>query len=169
MSNLYQPKINYINMLRKTILLTLTVISILTLNSCKNCEVSHDDTNTGEIVNDVIIYANGSTMTANYHTQLFDGVNTPADIFQVSYDGGLTKVNVDWNSHYILSMPMTVKCDTEYKRNVSTDALNGIVRYTVDAITCSKCEEHRTVENLVLVNKFPISYSVFYTPTVKEI
>jgi len=156
-------------LIKKTILLSLTVISFLFLNSCKKCTVSHDDTNTGDIVNDVIIYPSGSTMTANYNTQLFDGVSTPADIFQVSYDGGVTKVNVDWNNHYIMSIPMTVRCETEFIRNVSTDTLNGIVRYTVNAITCKNCEEHRSVDNWVLVKKFPISYTVLYLPSVKEI
>jgi len=156
--------------LKKTLLLTLTAVSILFLsNSCKKCNVSNNDTNTGEIVSDAIIYPSGATLTSNYNTQLFDGVSTPSDLFQVSFDGGVTRVPIDWNSYYVSSIPMTVNCKTEFVRNISKDTLNGIVRYSVDATTCKDCDQKVTVENWVLVKKFPISYTVLYLPSVKEI
>ncbi len=156
--------------LKKTLLLSLTAISFLFLsNSCKKCKVSDDDTNTGEIVSDAIIYPSGASLTSSYNTQLFDGVSTPADLFQVSYDGGVTRVAIDWNSYYVSSIPMTVKCETEFVRNISKDELNGIVRYSVDATTCKDCDQSVFVENWVLVKKFPISYTVLYLPSVKEI
>ncbi len=156
--------------IKKTLLLSLTAVVLLFLsNSCEKCKVGNDDTNTGEIVSDVVIYPKGATMTASYNTQLFDGVSTPSDLFEVSFNGGITRVAVDWNSYYILANPMTVKCETEFVRNVSKDTLNGIVRYTVDATTCKLCDQNRSVDNYVMVKKFPISYTVLYIPSVKEI
>ncbi len=156
--------------IKKTLLLSLTAIAILVLSSsCKKCKVSNEDTNTGEIVSEAIIYPSGATLSQNYGTQLFDGVNTPPDLFQVSFDGGVTRVDVDWSSYYVMGLPMTVKCETEFVRNVSKDTLNGIVRYSVDATTCKLCDQNRSVDNWVLVKKFPSSYTVLYIPSVKEI
>ncbi len=155
---------------KKTLLLSIAAISFVFIsNSCKQCKVGSEDTNSGAIVNDVIIYPKGATMTATYNTQFFDGSNTPADVFQVSFDGGITRVPVNWAAYNVLANPVTVKCETEFKRNVSIDTLNGIVRYTLDATTCKACDQNRYIENYVLVKKFPSNYTVLYIPSVKEI
>lgn len=140
----------------------LAIAFVFGLSSCKKCKVD-EDTNSGVVINDVIIYPSAGymyeTLNGNYH---ITGSSEVADKFEVSFDGGYTRVAVDWSQYDILCNPMTVNCKASFVRDVTYDNVLSYVFYTVTATTCESCDNPRTVENYVLIPKVPSGYQVFF-------
>ncbi len=136
-------------------------------SSCKKCTVAEEDSNTGIIVQDVIIYPQVGYL-ANVTGVHITGNNLYADEFLVSWDGGVTKVPVDWTSYDILANPMTINCKASFVRDVEYNNAASIVNYVVTATTCSSCENERFVENFVLVPKIANGYSVYTDQTINK-
>ncbi len=157
--------------MRITKSLFLSLIAALTLlstNSCKKCDVG-DSVDSGSIVQDVIIYPSSGHMTDNlsgdYH---ITGNHNYADRFEVSFDGGHTRQPVNYGAYDILANPMTINCEASFTRDVSIDGLNNIVRYEVNAVTCSSCKNARTVENYVLVPKLSSGATILYMSDISD-
>lgn len=144
---------------KRFILFSIAALVILfTSNSCKKCDAGSGDVNTGEIIQGAIIYPRSGYLTSNYNSWLFNAEATmghSADFFEVSFDGGLTKVAVDYSQYSVMANAMTINCEASFVRDVSRDNLNNVVTYTVTATTCKSCKHRRTVENYVLVNRIP--------------
>ena len=135
-------------------------ILLLGLTSCKKCTVAETNLNTGSIVEEAIVYPKVGYLTdvVGIHVT---GANQYSDEFEVSFDGGLTKVPVNWNAYDIVSNSMIVKCKASFVRDVTIDNVNNLVIYKVTATTCASCEADRFVENFVLIPKVQAGYSVY--------
>ena len=143
----------------------LTAVLMLGFTSCKKCTVAEEDTNQGVIIQDVIIYPKVGYL-ANVTGAHVTGASLYADEFEVSWDGGLTKVPVDWSTYDIVSNPMTVNCKASFVRNVEYNNAANLVLYDVVATTCVSCENQRYIENFVLIPKVASGYSVYTDQTI---
>lgn len=158
----------------KFLLFGLLLVSGFVLNSCKKCTVADANEDTGQIITGqnektVIIYPKVGYLTqvlnGNYHVT---GASEYADDFEVSFDGGITKTAVDWNTYDILGNPMTVSCKASFIREVTFNWGVNTVYYNVIANTCESCDPERYVENWVLIPKVPSGFSVYYDTEVKH-
>ena len=99
-------------------------VLLLSFSSCKKCVVPETDTNTGEIQNDVILYTKSgnfaSNMGGNY---LVTGSSIHADRFEVSFNGGVTKQDINWNNYNVVGYPVEVNCKASFTRNVSLNTV----------------------------------------------
>ena len=138
---------------------SISALAVLFISSsCKKCDAGNENVSTGEIIQGAIIYPQSGYMTSGYNTWLFNAeanMGHNDEQFEVSFDGGLTKVAVDFSQYSVMGNPMTVNCEASFVRDVTRDNINNLVTYNVTATTCNSCKERRTVENYVLVNKIP--------------
>ncbi len=150
------------------ILFVLLLVSpILISTSCKKCKVDAVDVNTGDIVEDFVLYPNPGFMTEN-GVYVFDGSNAYYnDNFEVSINGG-AKVPVNWNAYTVIANPLRAKCNASFERNVMIDHNNQVVTYTLKVTQCDNCKEERYTENYVLVPKFPSTYAVNISHTIVD-
>ena len=149
----------------------LLVSPILISTSCKKCKVDAVDVNTGNIVEDFILYPKFGYMTLNTGgNYVFDGTSPGtyyANKFEVSINGS-AKVPVNWNYYTVLANPVKAKCNASFERNVMIDHNNQVVTYTLKVTQCDNCKEERYTENYVLVPKFPSTYAVNISHTIVD-
>ena len=142
---------------------------LLISNSCKKCTVAEENTDSGIIVKGAIVYPTAGYQTSNISSNHITSSNSVfISAFEVSFDGGQTRVPVDFGTYDILANPMTIKCKASFERDVNIDNINNIVTYTVTATTCSSCENERFVENYVLVPKIASGMTVWFDPVINE-
>ena len=141
---------------------------ILISSSCKKCTVAESNENTGIIVKGAIIYPKTGYLTQDLSTTHFTSASNYIDQFEVSFDGGQTRVPVNFGSYDVLANPMTIKCKASIERDVSIDNINSIVTYKVTATTCSSCENERYIENYVLVPKIASGMTVSFDSDISE-
>jgi len=146
----------------------LAISMLLVSNSCKKCTVSDSNEETGVIVKGVIIYPKSGYMTADAGVTHFTGAGQYANAFEISFDGGQTRVPMDWGAYDILANPMTIKCKASVLKDVKYDAGNAILRYKATATTCKSCEQDRYIENYVLIPTVAAGVTVWFEPIIKE-
>jgi hypothetical protein len=152
----------------RILFLLLLISPIVVSTSCKKCKVDAVDVNTGDIVEDFVLYPTSGYMTGNMGgNYVIDGNHPHASRFEVSINGG-TKVPVNYNSYTILANPLVAKCNAAFERNVIIDHGSQTVTYTLKVTQCDNCKEERYTENYVLVPKFPSSYAVNISHTVVD-
>lgn len=148
------------------VLLLLAPIFVST--SCKKCKVDAVDVNSGDIVEDFVLYPTSGYMTSimagNY---IIDGNHNYSSRFKVSLNGG-SKVPVNYNAYTILANPLNAKCNASFERNVVIDHGAQTVNYTLKVTQCDNCKEERYTENYVLVPKFPSTYAVNISHTIVD-
>ena len=166
-------------MLRKRNFLSFVVLSMVVsigLTSCtKKCNIADANLDSGVIVSEdpttnipVIIYPQSGFLTSNMGGDYLINASDPySDRYEVSFDGGYTRVPVDYSVYNLLALPMTINCNARFERSVTIDATNNVITYAVTANTCSSCEDKYTVENYVLVPVLP-GYPIVYQPTIIE-
>ena len=163
---------------KRNLLSALTMLAIVSLSvtSCtKKCSIADANVDTGIIISEdpatnipVIIYPEGGFLTSNMGGDYLINASDPyADRYEVSFDGGYTRVPVDYGMYNLLALPMTINCNARFERDVTIDAANNVITYSVTANTCSSCEDKYTVENYVLVPVLP-GYPIVYQPTIIE-
>lgn len=141
---------------KRVILFSIAALTVLFISSsCKKCDAGNENVSTGEIIQGAIIYPDHGFLTLEFDSYLFNENTSHTGVFEVSFDGGLTKVAVDYSQYSVMGNPMTVNCEASFVRDVTRDNVNNLVTYNVTATTCNSCKERRTVENYVLVNKIP--------------
>ena len=157
-------------------LVTLSAILIIGVSSCtKKCNIADASIDSGIIVSEdpatnipVIIYPKSGFLTSSMAGDYLVNASDPyADRYEVSFDGGYTRVPVDYGVYNILALPMTINCNARFERNVTIDATNSVITYSVTANTCTSCEDKYHVENYVLVPVLP-AYPIVYQPTIIE-
>lgn len=153
--------------MKKTLLLA-SLVSVLMIGtvSCKKCTVAEEDTVSGMVIPNAVVYARTGYLTEITSYNVFNGGQF-ADDFEVSFDNGLTRVPVDYSAYTILANPMMINCKASFEKNVTRDDINNIVRYEVTATTCKSCEQERFVENYVLVSKIPSNYTVLFPQDIQ--
>jgi hypothetical protein len=128
--------------------------------SCKKCKVDGVDINSGEIVDEVVLYPTSGYMTPNMGGEYVIGAGDPyASRFEVSFDGGAREA-VNYTMYTILAQPVVARCNASFERNVTVDHAANKVTYTIKVTQCSNCKEERYTENYVLVPAFPSNYQV---------
>jgi len=144
--------------------LLLAVTVLFSTTSCKKCSVAEEDSSSGLIVANAIIYPisgnSSSNMGGNYH--ITAGHNYASN-FEVSFDGGLTRQAIDYSQYHVLGMPMDINCEASFNRSITVNDVLATTTYSVIATTCSSCEQEYSVENWVLTTPLP-AYTIVYDP-----
>ncbi len=143
------------------ILLPFALLVMFAFSACnKKCKFDKQDSSTGDIVQDVIIYQQDNFGGMKV---IIRGNSSFADRFQVSFDGGVTKQNIDYNTYNLINFPTTTKCDAVFTRDVKRIDADLSLRYNITFEDCDKCQSDVTLDNFVLVPAFPQTYTVEYT------
>ncbi len=146
-------------MATKHALITTFIGCAIVLASCgKKCKLEKEDINQGVIVPDVIVY---QTHTFGEKV-VIDGTTADSNQLELSFDGGYTRVPVDYSKYTLLNFPITTHCDAAFTRKVEFNDVDDIVKYTISVEECDKCNNGILTDNFVVVPKFPASYSVTY-------
>lgn len=157
-------------LMNTTLLATILLVSSLMMGCNKKCDLGQDVTS-GQIKTGVSVFPDSGYLTAglNPDQYLITASHPYAQRYQISFDQGLTKGNVNYNEYSILAYPMTVSCFAQFTRNVTIDDVNGVVKYTVKVKDCGRCEEERLIENYVIIRSVPDSYTVLFDVDVQTV
>jgi len=160
-------------MIIRTSLLAGALLSIVMIfsTSCKKCTLSKDDPNSGLIIGDAIIYPSSGYMSSNYYgTMHIDGVHPYSNQFEVSFDGGATRVPVNYSQYSILANAVTVDCDAAISKSVTYDSAIDVYTYSVTGESCSDCKSNGGyyLENYVLVPAIPSGAAIIYDVNVTK-
>ncbi|MEJ6583129.1 MAG: hypothetical protein QNL61_00485 [Crocinitomicaceae bacterium] len=157
-------------MITRTTLFTGALLSILfvfSTTSCKKCKLSEGNQNNGLIVKDVIIYPQSGYLTSNLGaTMHITGSHAYADQFEVSFDGGATRVPVNYGQYSILSNAVSVPCEASLNRDVSYNSALDFYIYDLSGETCKGCNTERLLENYVLVPAIPNGTQIVFEQNV---
>lgn len=149
-----------------TTLLTIAFLLLISFSCKKKCKLDGDSTDTGTIVEGVVIYPKSGSMTGNMDGNYVIGANSGyADKFQVSFSQGPREA-VNYTNYKILAFPISANCNAQYERNVTVNTSTQSVIYSIKVTQCSDCKEVRGTENYVLVPTFPDNYTVTNVLTV---
>lgn len=147
----------------------LSVLFIFGTTSCKKCKLSDGNQNSGLIINDVIIYPSAGYISSNYSGKLhITASNTYAPEFEVSFDGGATRVPVDYGQYSILANGINVPCEAAINRSVTYDATLDVYTYSISGETCSECKSENYLENYVLVPAIPDGAQIIFDQNVTQ-
>jgi hypothetical protein len=142
-------------------------------SSCKKkCVIEKEGTDSGVIDTTVFVYPQygyiTNDMSGNYHV---DETSALENKFQMSVDGGQTKIPVNYTAYSILAYPMTLSCNFSMERNVVINDIAQTVTYTIKVTQCKdpKCVEKRFMENFIIVPSFPDTYTVNRSVSIVEI
>ena len=145
----------------------LSIILVFSTTSCKKCKLSEGDTNTGMIVEDVIIYPKSGYLTDNLGGTMHITASHPyANEFEVSFDGGATRVPVNYSAYSILSNALRVPCEASLNRDVSYNLALDFYTYNLSGETCNGCSTERLLENYVLVEAIPAGAQIVFEQNV---
>lgn len=145
----------------------LSVLVIFSTTSCKKCNLSEGEQNTGMIVEDVIIYPKSGYMTGNMSGNYnISGSHGFAGQFEVSFDGGATRGPVDYSQYSILANPLTIPCEASLNRSVTYNPTFDFYTYELSGETCNGCSNERFVENYVLISAIPAGAQIIYEQNV---
>lgn len=158
--------------MKKALLFTfgLSVVLMTGVSCKKNCNIPEEDSFSGPIINtsgenNVVIYPQtGSLLLSFPNGMIVNSASTQGeqDLFQVSFDGGLTRQAIDYSQYSVIGYPLDVKCDASVDRSLSPNFVSGTALYRMTVQECSDCDEVRTLENWILV---PDSITTNYTVT----
>lgn len=142
--------------------------SLVLLSSCKKCKVDSTSTNSGAIIEDVVIYPQSGFMTGNMGgNYVITGSSPYADKYEMSLNNG-ERTAINYSNFNIMAFPVTARCNAAYERNVDINNTTQTVTYTITVTQCSNCKEERSTENYVLVPTFPSTYAVVYDLNVVD-
>ncbi len=147
----------------------LSILLIFSTTSCKKCKLSDGNTSTGIIVEDVIIYPSAGYMSSSYNgTMHVHGTFSYANNFELSFDGGATRVPVDYSKYSILANATTIPCEAALNKDVTYNSTLDVYTYQITGETCSSCKTERTLENYVLVSAIPAGASIIYDQNITQ-
>lgn len=158
--------------MKKVLLFTLGLsVVLLSGTSCKkSCNIPEEDTFSGAIINEVneqrvVIYPASGGFLSSYPNGLHvTAASSPGmqDLFEVSFDGGITRQSVDFTQYNIIGYPLTVKCDASIARDLTATPGASAV-FTMEIEECDQgCDELRTIENYILVDDSISNYNIVY-------
>lgn len=154
---------------------TILILAVLFMgfSSCKKkCVIEKEGTDSGVIVKSVLVYPQHGYITSdlngNYH---IDENSGSASKFEMSTDGGQTKVPVNYDAYSILAHPMVLSCNFSLDREVLINDVTETVTYAITVTECKDplCQQERFIENYVIVPSFPSTYTVNTTVTFIEL
>ena len=145
---------------------TFLILAVLFMgfSSCKKkCVIEKEGTDSGVIVKSVLVYPQHGYITSdlngNYH---IDETSGSASKFEMSTDGGQTKIPMNYDAYSILAHPMVLSCNFSLDREVLINDIAETVTYTITVTECKEalCQEERFIENYVVVPSFPSTYTL---------
>lgn len=152
----------------QSMLLLATSALFLGLSSCSKKCVLSENSDSGAIIQDVIIYPSSGNMTPSMGTDfVIDGSHNYTGLFDVSLNGS-DKTPVNNTLHTILCYPTKTTCAASFKRSVVIDNAAQTVKYSIDITQCKDCLQEVLNENYVLVPAFPENYEVSYAVTYTD-
>lgn len=137
----------------KNILLLSGLLLLLLFTGCNKCDPSNSSG--GLIVKDAIVRVIGGEGGANFITDETQ-YNVP---IEMSTDGGVTYVPVDFTQYSVFSLPTTATCSAGYNRSVTVNEGAQAVTYTVSITECDYCEGTVSIDNWVLTSAIPSNYT----------
>lgn len=148
----------------------LLMLLIFGTTSCKKCKLSEGNQNTGLIIEDAIIYpSSGYMATGPYQTMNITAGHYYSNNFEVSFDGGATRVPVDYSQYSILASGVEVDCEAAINKDVSYDSNLDVYTYRISGESCSSCKsDGYHLDNFVLVPAIPASTTVVYDVDVAQ-
>ncbi len=133
------------------------------VTSCKKkCKLS-DDTETGNMVKNVVFYTKYVAWAAGTQGATLNSNAGYGDI-DVSIDGG-SRTAVNYNNYTVLLITPAAKCNSQFDKTVTIDHANMKVTYDLVVTQCSNCTDIVNSDQYVLVPKFPASYTVVFNTT----
>ena len=154
---------------------TILILSILLIgfSSCKKkCVIEKEGTDSGVIVKSVLVYPEHGYITNDLNGNYHIDENSPvADKFEMSTDGGQTRIPMNYTAYSILAHPMILSCNFKLDREVIINDIAETVTYAITVTECKEplCQEERFIENFVIVPSFPSTYTVSTTVDYVEI
>jgi hypothetical protein len=154
---------------------TMLILSVLFIgfSSCKKkCVIEKEGTDSGVIVKSVLVYPQHGYITSdlngNYH---IDETSGSANKFEMSTDGGQSRVPMNYDAYSILAHPMVLSCNFSLDREVLINDIAQTVTYAITVTECADplCQEERFIENYVVVPSFPSTYTVSTTVSYVKI
>ncbi len=151
--------------LKFTLILSIFALFIGLSSCAKKCNVP-DDSDTGSIIHDVIIYPSSGSMTGNMgNDYVINESHKYAGEYQIRFGQG-AKVPVDYSQYTILCYPTQTTCAASFNRSVVVNDTTQTVTYKIEITQCKDCLQNVDNENYVLVPKFPANYAVVYDVTL---
>lgn len=155
----YGEKHNIQPTMKKTAVFALSLIAVMLVGvSCKKkCDLPEEDTYSGIIIHEVndknvVIYPESGELTGNFIDYHLDANHSYSPGYEISLDGGVTRISLNTAEYNILANPCVIACDAAIARDVVYDAANDFYTYTVTVTECaSTCSEERLIENYVLI------------------
>jgi hypothetical protein len=130
--------------------------------ACDKCEIP-ETTQSGNIIHNVVVRENSTALT-NFDTVLVndDATNIVYDSIDVSFDGGLNFVPIDFSSYSLMAMKTRTNCSATFDRTVVIDDDNQTANYSIRINECPTCVNTIVTDNWVLVEKIPDTYTVTF-------
>jgi hypothetical protein len=152
----------------QSMLLLATTALFLGLSSCSKKCVLSENSDSGAIIQDVIIYPSSGSMTGNMGNEyVINGSHKYANAFDLRI-GDTEKTPFNSDIHTILCYPTTSSCAASFSRSVLIDNAAQTVKYSIDITQCKDCLQEVSNENYVLVPAFPENYEVSYAVTYTD-
>jgi hypothetical protein len=147
-------------------LLLALIALFIGLSSCsKKCDLP-DNSNSGSIIHDVVIYPSSGSMTGNMGNDfVINGAHKYAGEYDIRFTNG-NKIPVDYSQYTILCYPTKTSCAASFNRSVVIDALTQTVKYKIEISQCKDCLQEVENENYILVPAFPSNYTVSFDVTL---
>lgn len=138
--------------MKNIFLLSVLLLTIL-FTGCNKCEPTNSEG--GYVVKDAIVRVIGAENNANFITSAAQ-LNKP---IEMSLDGGVTYMPVDFTQYSVFSLPTTASCSSGYNRSVTLSEAAQVVTYTVTITECDYCEGSTSIQNWVLTSAVPSNYT----------
>lgn len=159
-------------MIIRTSLIAGALLSIVMIfsTSCKKCKLSDGNQNTGIIIEDAIIYPSSGYMSSNYYGPMHvTAIHPYANNFEVSFDGGATRVPVNYSQYSILANGLNVDCEAVINKDVTYNSTLDVYTYSVTGESCSSCKsDGYYLDNYVLVPAIPNGANIVYEDNVVQ-
>ena len=139
-------------------------VFLLSTSCNKTCSITEEDSDAGEILENVIVYPVSGYLTSNMgDSWVINESNVYSGSYNISTDGGHTREPADYSTYTILGFPLAINCDAAFIREVTINHETQTVVYTITVIDCNDgCDVIRLVENYVAVPAFPENYTVLF-------
>lgn len=159
-------------MIIRTSLIAGALLSIVMIfsTSCKKCKLTEGNKNTGLIIEDAIIYPSSGYMSSNYYgTMHVDGMHPYSNEFEVSFDGGATRIPVNYSQYSILANGTNVDCEAAINKDVTYNSTLDVYTYSVTGESCSSCKSGGYyLDNYVLVPAIPSGAAIVYDVNIAQ-
>ncbi|PKR81394.1 hypothetical protein CW751_04880 [Brumimicrobium salinarum] len=142
----------------KKLIYFFVIVLVTFTTSCKKCDPSNSES--GLIIKDAIVRVIGNAPQGGLFVA--SAADYPDQQIEMSLNGGQSYTPVDYSKYSVFSLVTSSSCSSGYDRNVSMDAKNEVVTYSIQITECSTCSNTTTISNWVLTSKVPSNYTAVF-------